>query len=350
MRGTIVLVGTALLAAGCSAGGAPRVSLYEENDFFLPGGHTDHYYTQGLRLAAVFKAGDQPDLADALDFLPDHPAKPSGDDDAPRIARRIGWLFGQNMYTPDRIDSLSGPKKGDRPYAGWLYAGMLDATQSFADGDGDDARTGDVQVTKELDFGVVGPWSHAHQSQVWFHKVKGVDRPLGWKTQLPDEPGLDFVYDWRRRCVSLSAAERFGADVIPAGLVSLGTIDTHAEVGGTARVGWELPRDFGVSTIQTTAVEGEVGPPDKAKFSAYLFGGVAGRAVLRNEFLDGNLFRSYALGVAKRRFVGEYRWGLALEYGKFHVAYTVIERTKEFEGQRIPEKWGSIQIGFSADF
>ena len=38
-------------------------------------------------------------------------------------AQNLGYVFGQNMYTPQNL-LTNGLIKTDRPYAGWLYGGV----------------------------------------------------------------------------------------------------------------------------------------------------------------------------------------------------------------------------------
>ena len=54
----------------------------------------------------------------------------------------------------------------------------------------------------QLRVGVVGPASQADHVQKSFHKLVGADEPMGWHTQLPNEPvinvGYTGAYLWRR--------------------------------------------------------------------------------------------------------------------------------------------------------
>ena len=63
-----------------------------------------------------------------------------------------------------------------------------------------------------------------------------------------------------------------------------------------ARLGWNIPRDFGTSLIRPS---GDSNAPLSTQdplvksdhgFGLYVFGMVEGRAVLHNIFLDGNTF------------------------------------------------------------
>ena len=86
------------------------------------------------------------------------------------------WSVAQEMYTPDDI-KVPNPPEDDQPYAGVLY---LDNVLY--------ARRDGTEHAWSLKVGVVGPASQAEDTQKWFHRVIGADKPKGWDTQLPNEP------------------------------------------------------------------------------------------------------------------------------------------------------------------
>ena len=46
---------------------------------------------------------------------------------------------------------------------------------------------------------MVGPLAFAEQSQTLVHEVRGLGKPNGWRHQLDNELGLEFIYErkWR---------------------------------------------------------------------------------------------------------------------------------------------------------
>src|SRR5207249_3665763 len=86
------------------------------------------------------------------------------------------------------------------------------------------------------------------------------------------------------------------AQLIPSFGANLGNIDTSANLGTTLRIGHNIPDEFGQ----------RIAPA----WGWYLFGGITGHAVLRNEFLDGNLI-SHSHSVSKEPAFVEGRIGLA---------------------------------------
>ena len=86
------------------------------------------------------------------------------------------WTVAQEMHTPDDI-TIPNPPADDQPYAGVLY---IDSVLY--------ARSERWAHAWELKLGVVGPASQADDVQKAIHDLVGGDEPMGWDTQLPDEP------------------------------------------------------------------------------------------------------------------------------------------------------------------
>jgi lipid A 3-O-deacylase len=330
----IASLGLALVAlAGC-AGGA--LTLYEENDALSLRGRQDGRYTQGARVSRVFPTAATPSLAKeiAQQF-------PLYDEDA---TTAIGVVLGQTIYTPRDIE-VEGLQKRDRPYAGWLYGGVVISNAKLAD----DGRAGDVQETVELDLGVVGDASQARRFQTQYHEWTDAQRPEGWDHQIGFEVGVVATYENRHRVLyarDLPLGTEF--DFMPSYGGAVGNVDTHAGGGATARFGINVPRDMGVNTISTTAMEVTRAGND-AWPSFYLFGGAEGRGVVRNIFLDGNTFED-SHHVDKKPLVGEFRTGFAIQYRALRFTYAWITRSPEFNGQRSWQRYGSASLGLFFDF
>lgn len=75
----------------------------------------------------------------------------------------------------------------------------------------------------------------------------------------------------------------------------------------------------------------------------YAFADVQGRGVAHDIFLDGNTFAS-SQSVDKRLFVGDAQLGIAFIYEGVRLAVTQIFRTREFDGQRQPDRFGAISL------
>jgi lipid A 3-O-deacylase len=321
----VAVLAGAFVCEGC-VGGA--MTLYEENDILSIRGRKDGYYSQGARISRVFPATDGP----SRDFATNTPIYEETETNA------VGFVLGQNIYTPRDVEHPLA-QEVDRPYAGWLYAGVVFGKQKIKSDD----RTDDDQQTIEVDVGVTGEPSLAHDAQEFFHRTTGSNEPQGWKRQVQFEPGVVVSYERRHRVVSAAAF-----DLMPSYGGSVGNIDTHFAVGATARLGLNLPRDFGVNTIATTAMETASSGADGPSF--YLFGSGEERLVLRNVFLDGNTWRDSPHTVEKDVGVAEFRGGFAVQYKAFRFTYAWITRSPEFHGQHGWQRFGSASLGLFLEF
>jgi hypothetical protein len=80
-------------------------------------------------------------------------------------------------------------------------------------------------------------------------------------------------------------------------------------------------------------------------FKWYIFAGIDGRAVAYNIFLDGNTDND-SFSVNKETFVWESQSGFAIVWSRIRFAYTYVIRSKEYEGQEEPDRFGSLAISY----
>jgi hypothetical protein len=312
-------------------------SFHFENDLFAD---TDQNYTSGVKLSWV-----SPDLTRFRDneklpawIYPYIEVLPFINE--PDRERNVVISVGQSIFTPQDIER-SDLITDDRPYAGWLYLGL-----------GFHSKTESQLDTMEIQLGVVGELSLARQTQTLVHELRGFSTPKGWQHQLENEPGVNLVYErnWR---IQIGGGERgLGLDVIPHMGAALGNIYTYANLGLELRTGWNLPQDFGTSTIRPG---GDTNDPvaksdprraDDTGFGFHLFAFGDGRAVARDIFLDGNTFAD-SHSVDKETFVADLAFGAALIYGRFKLSYAKVFRTREFVGQPSSHRFGSITLSFT---
>jgi len=295
-------------------------TAYFENDYF---GGTDRHYTNGVKfswLSSDYSTWKQRDGAAGVvgDRLPLV--------NLPDTQKNFGFAIGQNMYTPQRKD-LAIPDPTDRPYAGWSYLefSFLSKSESRLD-------------TLSFQPGIVGPHAYAEQTQGEVHRLLGSKQARGWDYQLKDEVGLNIVYERKWRLYARSVGDLLGADFVPHVGASLGNVQTYANAGGTARLGFNLPSDFGVQLIRPGGAgsspiddfDPRVSP--RKNFSLFVFGAADGRAVARDIFLDGNTFRD-SPSVDKKNFVADLSYGAGLIAGRWQLTFTQVVRTREFKGQ-----------------
>jgi hypothetical protein len=130
--------------------------------------------------------------------------------------------------------------------------------------------------------------------------------------------------------------------------LSLGTLSTHANVGGEVRFGWKLPDDFGTSPLRPA---GENSAPSMrsryyAGWSVHGFMSVDGRLVLRDITLDGNTWKD-SHSVDKELLVSEAALGVAIRHGRWKFAFARYFRSKEFKGQQDTPSYGSFTVSAS---
>ncbi len=315
--------------ATAKARAAGTFTFYFENDAF---NNTDRNYTNGVKLSWLTadlaewgQTGWRQSFLEALPFV-----------NHPRTQKNFGFALGQNIYTPQDTKAVI-PDPNDRPYAGWTYVEL-----SFF------SKTEKVADTIAIQVGMVGPDSHADDTQRLVHKWLGNSRPNGWNHQLQDEFGLNLVYEHQWRMYGRALGDQLGVDLVPHAGASLGNVQTYANLGGTLRLGFNLPSDFGVQLIRPGG--GGNSPIDDRdprvaadrSWSFFIFGAVDGRAVARDIFLDGNTFKD-SPRVDKEPFVADLCYGVGLIAGRWQLTFTQVRRTQEFKTQPYPHNdFGSV--------
>lgn len=292
-----------------------------ENDLF--GGGTDRYYTNGVLFSWRSPSASLPGPVAWAAAKLDAVTGPG--------STRWGFSLGQNIYTP-QDKYINPPNPRDRPYAAQLYGALsLDRTT---------LRT---QTLAELQVGVVGPSALGEEVQNNYHRLIRVRRLDGWDSQLKDEPTVGLLLERRWR-VSTGSVAGLETEVIPSAVGAAGNAAIYAGVGGMARIGQGLEADWGPTRIRPAVAGSSFFQPRQA-FGWYAFGGLDGRYVARDIFLDGNTFRS-SPRVTKRPFVGEARLGVAVFWRGARFAYTQVVRSEEFYGQRGTQTFGSLSASF----
>jgi lipid A 3-O-deacylase len=300
------------------------ITLNSENDLY--GGGTDRNYTNGARLTYFSLGTPMPEFFHAVDRL------------VPTFSinetTSISWSIGHNLYTPSDI-TISARQDDERPWAAFVYgsAGLVSITKNHID-------------SLEATVGLVGPAAMGEQIQKLIHRhVSDSPMPKGWRHQLKNEPGL--MLSWER-----SWRERYSFDALgwTAGATpyigaTVGNIYTYANSGITFYLTPYSGR------FQDTPVRVRPAMPGTGAFVVpestlnwYLFGGVEGRLVGRNIFLDGNTFTD-SHSVDKKYLVGDATAGVALTYGRTRVSYALIYRTREFDDQDKGDIFGTVTVG-----
>ena len=307
-------------------------SVFFENDLFT---NTDRNYTNGVELSFVSPdlnqfVGEVPGWTERfIELLPFVNAEPKPGE---VMQKNIGLSLGQLMFTPQDIADYN-LIVDDRPYAGWLYLGI-----AFH------SKTEKKLDTLEIQLGVVGPLSGAEFAQKFVHSMRNLQTPNGWPHQLENEPGINFIYEHKRRllCSQSENTGGFGGDAIGRAGFSMGNVSTYANIGAEGRLGWNVPKDFGTLTLRSTGnIMATKRSNERPNFALYAFVGAEGRGVLRNIFLDGNTFEN-SHSVDRRPWVADAYAGISLDIYSVKFSYAQVFRTKEFESQNEDHRFGSL--------
>lgn len=293
-----------------------------ENDWF---GDQDRNYTNGLRLGWVSGQQEPEGIDRTLARLL------TGEEDTAKVRR--GFALGHSIYTPRDIGTEEF-LPDQHPYAGFLYgeAGTLIETGNSLD-----------QIA--LRVGLFGPSAGGEWVQNEYHSLIGAETAEGWDNQVRDEAGVDIIFDRRYRALTTLGSSDFGADLIPNVGATLGTLNTNARAGLTLRIGQDLKNDFGPPRIRPSLAGAGYFAPDDG-FSWYVFGGVEGRYVAHDYILDGSLFRDDVRTVDSKDFVHDLQAGLVVQWGGVHLGLTYVERSKQFEQQAKPQRYGAVSWSF----
>ncbi len=328
-----VLAGCLSLLHAGVCGEAPNLAqqpvsgFIEENDLVA---NTDKHYTQGLKL--FYWHGENRHMGGLKKFMESMPTL-----GLEANAMRWGLTIGQNIYTPGDT-SVPGLLINDRPYAGWLYGGLMLQRRGTV---GEHWQAWDHA---ELDLGIIGPESLAGDAQNWVHEIRGFQRALGWANQLKTEPAIQLKLSrhWLRRW---DFGGHWSFDVIPHGGVALGNVSTAAHLGGTVRFGRCVPVDHGYQTIDALAVPagGLTGRETWKHWGVYAFAGLDGRAVAYTALLDGNLFHK-SHHVDRRPVVADIKAGWSVWWKRLEATYAMVLRTEEFHGQSERNAFGSFSV------
>ena len=283
-----------------------------ENDAVV---ETDYGYSHGAYISTLFKISNN-----ILDIS------------------YISMSYNQQMFTPDDI-SKKDIIKDDRPYAGYEYLSV------------------DLHKVKRdnldsilIQIGNVGPASKMEELQNDIHDKLDVHHASGWNNQITDKLiyQLNYIHKWRIVNPKIYAFESI---LIPYTGVNLGTASIKGSLGAQYRIGFNIPRDFGVGTMNES---GYISIPRsknlsnniKSNWSFCLNLSIGSNYVVKDIFLDDwhdierNNFNIY----------GSY--GVTLRYRRFSIDYGLNYYSKDYEQRDLykPYKgYGTIILTYNFD-
>ncbi len=214
----------------------------------------------------------------------------------------------QDGYTPT---SIRDPdlRRGDRPYAGTLYAGAYRhvlRSKSKADW-----RFGAM-------LGVIGPIAKAEEQQSYIHRSIGDEEPMGWRFQIANDVLFGLEARYRQHLVQ----SRF-IQLSALGEAQFSTYKTRITASSALQLGWPRLR---LEVLPAVFVP---------LFDATLQGGA----------LSNN--SPYTLPTQDlRRLVGRLEVGLAARVREgFGLRFSHTYLSREFNGGQA-HAWGTLSLGW----
>lgn len=267
------------------------LSYTMENDAVVD---TDNGYTHGANINTLFKISNN-----ILDIS------------------YLSFSYNQQMFTPYDL-SQTDIIEDDRPYAGYEYIGV------------------DLHRVKRnslnslmIQIGNIGPASMMQELQNKIHDSLDVHHANGWDNQIKDKLvyQLNYIHKWRIVNPKIYALESV---FIPYTGVNLGTASIKATIGAQYRIGFNIPRDFGVGTMNEGGYVSiprykNLSKPIESNWSFCLNLSAGSNLVYRDIFLDD----WYDIERNNINVYGSY--GVTLRYRKFSIDYALNYYTKEYE-------------------
>ena len=284
-----------------------RVNFYFENDIYTK---TDGGYTAGERFSFLYFIYDDYSIYDKV-FS-----------DLQKTDKYFTLALTNQIFTPSDTETTQ-LIVDDRPYAGWTYVEF-----------GIHISSKNNLRSLNLKVGAIGKVSMSKEIQNGFHEIIGNDDVKGWDNQLNNELGINLKYT-HKWLYDLDIEGNFESSIIPFASAELGNIAINATMGAGARFGWNIPRDFGVSSIDMGAdpgipIYGEYENNKKTLWSFSFNFELAGSVVARDIFLDGNTFRE-SHSVEKENLVYYTGVGFTYRYKNFVFDFIEIYNSKKFK-------------------
>ena len=282
--------------------------IYFENDIF--GDKTDSQYSSGEKFTLIYSVHNQDYFF--YDLLL------SGDKS---VDSYINFSIVNQIFTPTDL-SKTDLIKEERPYAGWTFfeTGIHKSSKS-------------TLQSLYIQIGAIGPRSYSKQIQIAIHKMTDSDIPMGWDNQIKNELGVNlrYIHKWR---FEYEASDSFSIAAMPAVEIDLGNVSTSITGAIGSRIGWNIPKDFGMTSINTGGETGiqaynEYANLTKHNWSFCFNLNLFTTAVARDVFLDGNLIQE-SHSVEKYPLYIGLGTGISMRYKRFALDYIYNKTTKHY--------------------
>ena len=298
-----------------------------ENDLFVG---KDTGYTNGIALSWAhtgFTEFSPDNIPRWLDYL----SKNLYISTMPDKDRAVSYMIGQLMQTPSDL-TIPTLIKNEAPYTGLLFwSANLHAF---------DERVAD---RLSLTLGVVGPLAGAEQSQKWVHKIVGAEEPQGWDNQIKNEPVFQVSAERLLRLAKFHTDKTVGMDVIGSGSGAVGTIESYAAVGVSARLGSGLDRSFPTASFLAGR---QVNPLAGVTGGWYVYAGVQARFVANDIGINGNTFTE-SHSVPLEHWQAAATGGVAFGFKSWAIHFSVLAATDRYVGQPQNTRFGLLSVTYN---
>lgn len=270
---------------------ADQLSVTAENDVIYK---TDNYFTHGTRITYATNTN-------------------------------MGIAIGQNIYTPyDKEATALLPY--DRPYAGYLYGSIYETLK---------LDTGYLYT--ELQLGVSGPMALAEETQTWIHEQIGSAVCKGWANQTYNH--FAWLIATKYVLPVLDTTPYFAVD--PYVNVIAGNVGDYLSAGINVYAGYNVPADRSQpKTIPYKSVKPlSLDMLTACRYYAYVYAGIEPKVMLYNAFLEDKRF-----AIHPETLVYDRTLGIVVGCDHLELAFTLCFRSKEFEEQALPERFGSARV------
>ncbi|RDU66076.1 DUF2219 domain-containing protein [Helicobacter didelphidarum] len=302
-------------------------SLATDNDAYFEPTNYDRFYTAGHSLSYTSKEFQQSFLhyVGISSFLSKNLSLTLP---YSSVISRFSINLAQEIYTPNS-KYVTIPPKDDMPYGGYLYANFMAQN-----------RIGNFMEQASLNIGLVGPYALAKETQDIIHILTNVSRYAGWDSQIHNEFIFNLYYKAMYKIPIIENIIEF----LPFGTIALGNAHTHVDFGARLRIGWGLWGDFGIQKAHTNNL-GSTSIDDNFRF--YLSGGILGRVVGRNIFIQGNTIGGVQTSLDVNHFIYEAELGMAIAWKGFVAGVVYTYKQKEFLTQARDSNYTTLRIEVS---
>jgi len=300
-----------------------KFTSYFENDFYS---YTDNQYTSGEKFTLTYYIPKSISPVFTLPLIKDS-----------KIDTFVSISIANQIFTPSNTRETK-LIVNDRPYCGWTFleAGVHKSSK--------------VSLSNiYLQIGMVGSASKSEKIQNGFHNLIRYRPTMGWSNQIKSELGvnLHLVKKWR---FTPKISNYFENAFTPFVDGYLGNVSTLATIGLNIRFGWNIPKDFGVSTIDRGG-ESNIPIYNEHKnlhkklwsFSFNLSGAKSG--VIRDITLDGNTFKD-SHSVKKNNFINYIGYGISVRYNNFIFDFMQTKNSKKFKYEKSSHSVGTLTLSW----